>query len=157
MAIRTLNPGLLNPSPLEELGDVCRLFQKASETSSLALRALVGIIVLVIRGQLTSYFQQPRLLILRQKALQLCQTNVEDTRPSYLLGKPYNELATLGEQIGLVMPKRRVVTPGEPISNIYGSPCDLAVGSANLEGVLEDKWSSDMSQNLAQDVIMGEA
>jgi len=48
------------------------------------------------------------------------------------------------------------VAPDEPLSSIYGSRYDLAVGSANPEGVLEDKWSSDMFQDLAQDVIMGE-
>ena len=55
MAIRTLNLGLLD-SPLDKLGDVCSLFQEAAKTSIPANRALVSIIVLVIRGQLTSYF-----------------------------------------------------------------------------------------------------
>jgi hypothetical protein len=156
VAIRTLTPDLLVQASLKKLEDVCELFQQAAQSSSPALRAFVSIIVLVIRGQLTSYFRQPRLLMLRQKALQVRQSNLED-RPSYHHGKPYDELAPLGEQIGLVMPERRVVALDEPLSSIYGSRYDLAVGSANPEGVLEDKWSSDMSQDLAQDVIMGEA
>ena len=44
-AIRTLNSGF-EPSPLEKLGYVCRLFQRAAETSSPALRALVSTLVL---------------------------------------------------------------------------------------------------------------
>jgi hypothetical protein len=159
VAIRALNIGI-EPSPLEKLGEVYRLFQKAAETSSPALRALVSIIELTIQeGQLTGYFPQPRLLMLRQKALRLCQSNLENAKPNYLHGKPYNELATLGEQIGLVMPKHQAVAPDEPLSGIYGPGMnrDNAVGPANPEGVLEDKWSSDMCQDLAQDVIMGEA
>ena len=156
MAIRALNLGL-EPSPLKKLGEVCRLFQKAAETSSPAMRALVSVKVLTIQeGWLTRYFSQPRLLMLHQKALRLCQSNLDDAKPSYPHGKPYNELATLGEQIGLVMPKNQKVPPGESLPGIYGPRMnhDNAVGSADLEGVLEDKWSSDMSQNLAQDVIM---
>jgi len=69
---------LIRPGTPRKTGDVCKLFQKAAETSSPALRALVSIMVLVIRGQLTSYFRQRRLLTLRQKARQVCQSNLED-------------------------------------------------------------------------------
>jgi hypothetical protein len=111
VAIRTSNSGLeFKPSPLEQLGDACGLFQRAAETSRAALRKLVGIIVLVvhIQGQLTRYFRQPGLLRLHHKALRL--HGLRTTR------------------------------------------CDQAVGSTNLEGVVEDKWSLYMYQDLVQDV-----
>jgi hypothetical protein len=93
--------------------------------------------------------------MLRQKALRLFRSNIKDAAPNYLHGKSYNEPA-IGEQTGLVTPKRQVVSPRVPTSGIHWSGttrCDLHVGSTDREGVLEDKWSSDMSQDL---VVVGD-
>jgi hypothetical protein len=152
--MHTFNLGLV-PSPLEKLEDSCRLFQEAAETSKPAMAYLVSFIVLFIRGQLTGYFRQPRLLMLRQKVLQLFSSNLKDAAPSHPHGKFYNEV-TIDEQIGLVIPKHRVVTPVELLLGTYGSGTtrrDIAVGSTNLEGMSEP---SDMSQCPTQDVVMGE-
>ena len=84
---------------------------------------------------------------MRQKALRYFQ----DT-PINLHGRRYSELATLCGRIEPVMPECHVVAAGQPLS---GSRRDPAVGSANTERVSEDKWSSDMTQDLAQDVMSG--